>query len=133
MTNKTVVVRDRCITPLAANRPGDVGGAARRQSPASPASRPRYAELELPVEFAGQARRFLTDQLTRPESKRLDPSSQLSLVAAREAWADAGIDAESVVPERLIRRLGHRHRRRQHAARRLGTPCARWARVASCR
>ncbi len=35
--------------------------------------------------------------LSRPETKRMDPSAQYALVAAREAWADAGspeIDGE---------------------------------------
>ena len=30
------------------------------------------------------------DQLARVETRRLDPSGQFALVAAREAWADAG-------------------------------------------
>ncbi|MDO3696226.1 beta-ketoacyl-[acyl-carrier-protein] synthase family protein, partial [Curtobacterium flaccumfaciens] len=103
MTKKTVVVTGiGAISPLAATAPDTWDALLAGKSGITRIEDPRYAELELPVEFAGQARRFLTDQLTRPESKRLDPSSQLSLVAAREAWADAGIDDESVVPERLI-------------------------------
>ena len=103
MTKKTVVVTGiGAISPLAATAPDTWDALLAGKSGITRIEDPRYADLELPVEFAGQARRFLTDQLTRPESKRLDPSSQLSLVAAREAWADAGIDDESVVPERLI-------------------------------
>ena len=103
MTNKTVVVTGiGAITPLAATAPETWEALLAGKSGITRIEDPRYAELELPVEFAGQARRFVTDQLTRPETKRFDPSSQLSLIAAREAWADAGIDAESVVPERLI-------------------------------
>ena len=37
--------------------------------------------------------------LERHETKRLDPSAQFALIAAREAWADAG--APEVDPERL--------------------------------
>ena len=37
--------------------------------------------------------------LERPVAKRLDPSAQFALVAAREAWEDAG--APDVDPERL--------------------------------
>jgi 3-oxoacyl-[acyl-carrier-protein] synthase II len=40
-----------------------------------------------------------SEVLTPQECKRLDPSSQFALIAAREAWADAG--APEVVPERL--------------------------------
>src|SRR3712207_7192831 len=48
------------------------------------------AKHELPVTFAGQARVPAADVLERVEVKRLDPSSQFALIAAREAWADAG-------------------------------------------
>jgi 3-oxoacyl-[acyl-carrier-protein] synthase II len=57
------------------------------------------ARYELPVTFAGQAKIKATELLTPQETKRLDPSSQFALVAAREAWADAG--NPGVEPERL--------------------------------
>ncbi len=37
--------------------------------------------------------------LERPVAKRLDPSSQLAMVAAKEAWEDAG--APDIDPDRL--------------------------------
>jgi 3-oxoacyl-[acyl-carrier-protein] synthase II len=57
------------------------------------------AKHELPVTFAGQAKTPATEVLTLQEAKRLDPSSQFALIAAREAWADAG--SPEVKPERL--------------------------------
>jgi 3-oxoacyl-[acyl-carrier-protein] synthase II len=54
---------------------------------------------ELPVTFAGQAKVKASEILTPQEAKRLDPSSQFALIAAREAWADAG--SPEVEPERL--------------------------------
>jgi 3-oxoacyl-[acyl-carrier-protein] synthase II len=57
------------------------------------------AKHELPVTFAGQAKTPATEVLTLQEAKRLDPSSQFALIAAREAWADAG--SPEVDPERL--------------------------------
>jgi 3-oxoacyl-[acyl-carrier-protein] synthase II len=57
------------------------------------------AKYELPVTFAGQAKVPAAEVLSPQEVKRLDPSSQFALVAAREAWADAG--APEVAPERL--------------------------------
>jgi 3-oxoacyl-[acyl-carrier-protein] synthase II len=54
---------------------------------------------ELPVTFAGQAKIPAKEILTPQEAKRLDPSSQFALIAAREAWADAG--SPVVDPERL--------------------------------
>ncbi len=57
------------------------------------------AKYEIPVTFAGQAKVPAAQVLTLQEVKRLDPSSQFALIAAREAWADAG--APDVLPERL--------------------------------
>ncbi|GAB3598156.1 beta-ketoacyl-[acyl-carrier-protein] synthase family protein [Angustibacter peucedani] len=48
------------------------------------------AELELPVTFAASVAVPPAEQLARVETRRLDPSGQYALVAAREAWADAG-------------------------------------------
>ena len=54
---------------------------------------------ELPVTFAGQAKIGAEEILTPQERKRLDPSSQFALIAARQAWKDAG--EPEVSPERL--------------------------------
>ncbi|RLK49484.1 beta-ketoacyl-[acyl-carrier-protein] synthase family protein [Microbacterium telephonicum] len=56
-------------------------------------------QYNLPVTFAAQAVVRPDTVLERPVAKRLDPSSQFALVAALEAWADAG--APDVAPERL--------------------------------
>ncbi|MFI6321935.1 beta-ketoacyl-ACP synthase II [Nonomuraea sp. NPDC050556] len=53
----------------------------------------------VPVKFAGKAAVDPTEVLPRPESRRLDRSEQFALVAAREAWQDAG--APDVPSERL--------------------------------
>ncbi|MDN5899802.1 MAG: beta-ketoacyl-[acyl-carrier-protein] synthase family protein [Brachybacterium sp.] len=53
----------------------------------------------LSVDFACQLVPGALDSLSRPESRKLDPSGQYSMVAAREAWADAG--APEVDPDRL--------------------------------
>jgi 3-oxoacyl-[acyl-carrier-protein] synthase II len=55
--------------------------------------------FDLPVRFAGELAVKAADVLTRVEVRRLDPCSQYALIAAREAWADAGTPA--VEPERL--------------------------------
>src|SRR6185437_15652346 len=47
-------------------------------------------EYQLPVSFAATAKVRPDTVLERPIAKRLDPSAQLALVAAREAWEDAG-------------------------------------------
>lgn len=66
-------------------------------------------EHDLPVSLAG---RLAVDplesgRLSKVEAKRHDPSGQYALVAAREAWEDAGFsaenaeDAEELDPERI--------------------------------
>jgi 3-oxoacyl-[acyl-carrier-protein] synthase II len=56
-------------------------------------------KYQLPVTFAAEAKVRPDTVLERPIAKRLDPSSQLAMVAAREAWADAG--SPEVDPDRL--------------------------------
>ncbi|BDV30685.1 beta-ketoacyl-[acyl-carrier-protein] synthase family protein [Microbacterium terricola] len=56
-------------------------------------------QYNLPVTFAAEALVRPDTILERPVAKRLDPSSQFALVAAQEAWQDAG--APEVDPERL--------------------------------
>lgn len=57
------------------------------------------AEYELPVTFAAEAVVRPDTVLPRPMAKRLDPAAQFALVAAMEAWEDAG--APEVDPDRL--------------------------------
>jgi 3-oxoacyl-[acyl-carrier-protein] synthase II len=54
---------------------------------------------ELPVTFAATVHTSPSEVLARVEVRRNDPSGQYALVAAREAWADAG--APEIEPERL--------------------------------
>ena len=62
------------------------------------------SKYELPVTFAAMIATKPEEVLTRVETRRLDPSSQYALIAAREAWADAG--APEVDPERLGAAVG---------------------------
>ncbi|GAB3048245.1 beta-ketoacyl-[acyl-carrier-protein] synthase family protein [Intrasporangium mesophilum] len=62
------------------------------------------SKYELPVTFAAMIATRPEEVLTRVETRRLDPSSQYALIAAREAWADAG--APEVDPERLGAAVG---------------------------
>ncbi|MGN6611010.1 MAG: beta-ketoacyl-ACP synthase II [Angustibacter sp.] len=48
------------------------------------------SELQLPVTFAASVAVHPSEQLAKVETRRLDPAGQYALVAAREAWADAG-------------------------------------------
>lgn len=101
MTTKRIV-----ITGIGATSP--IGGTATESwtnllagaSGARPLEQPWVEELSLPITFAAQAAVPAADILQRQETKRLDPSSQFALIAAREAWADAG--DVGVDPERLL-------------------------------
>ena len=54
---------------------------------------------DLPVTFAAQVKVDPSEVLSRPETRRMDPSAQYAIIAQREAWAHAG--APEVDPERL--------------------------------
>ena len=61
---------------------------------------------ELPVRIAAEIAVEPTEIIPRPQARKLDRSAQFALVAAREAWADAGFTAKagedvSVSPDRL--------------------------------
>ena len=55
---------------------------------------------DLPVTFAAEAKVRPEEVLERQEIKRLDPSAQFALIAAREAWADAG--SPNIEPDRIL-------------------------------
>ncbi len=57
---------------------------------------------ELPVKIAGRIAVEPTEVLERVKARRLDRSSQFAMVAAMEAWADAGLEGgENVDSDRL--------------------------------
>jgi 3-oxoacyl-[acyl-carrier-protein] synthase II len=56
---------------------------------------------DLPVQIAAPVAVEPTEVLDRVEARTLDRSQQLALVAAREAWGDAGLGPGAVPPERL--------------------------------
>jgi len=99
LSHKIVVTGIGATTPLG----GDVQSTWRAllagESGISTLEQPWVEQYQIPVTFAGQAKVKAKDVLSVPETKRLDPSSQFALIAAREAWADAG--TPDVQPERL--------------------------------
>jgi len=54
---------------------------------------------QLPVKIAATIKQPPLEVLTKVETRRLDPAGQYGLIAARDAWADAG--TPEVDPERL--------------------------------
>ena len=99
MFKKVVVTGIGATTPLGGDSKSTWENLLAGKSGISTLKQEWVAKHELPVTFAGQAKTPATDVLTLQEAKRLDPSSQFALIAAREAWADAG--SPEVKPERL--------------------------------
>jgi 3-oxoacyl-[acyl-carrier-protein] synthase II len=56
---------------------------------------------EMPVKIAGRVAVEPTEVLERVKARRLDRSSQFALVAAMEAWRDAGLEDAELVKERV--------------------------------
>ena len=96
---RIVVTGIGATSPIGATAPDSWAALLQGASGARALEHEWVAELELPVTFAAEALARPETVLTRPEAKRLDPASQFALVAAREAWADAG--EPDVEPERL--------------------------------
>ncbi|WP_030806125.1 beta-ketoacyl-ACP synthase II [Streptomyces sp. NRRL S-337] len=104
-TNRTVVV-----TGIGATTP--LGGDSASTWEALLAGRSGVSTLdqdwaaELPVRIAGQIAVEPSEIIPRPQARKLDRSAQFALVAAQEAWKDAGFTAKagedtSVNPDRL--------------------------------
>jgi 3-oxoacyl-[acyl-carrier-protein] synthase II len=56
---------------------------------------------QLPVKIGGRVAVEPSEVLERVKARRLDRSSQFAMVAAEQAWADAGLEDSGLEPERL--------------------------------
>ena len=56
---------------------------------------------DLPVKIAGRIAVEPSEVLPRVQARRLDRSAQFAVIAAREAWSDAGLDGADVDGDRL--------------------------------
>ncbi|MGF3055328.1 beta-ketoacyl-[acyl-carrier-protein] synthase family protein [Microbacterium sp. YY-01] len=99
MTKRIVVTGIGASTPLGGTAPESWKNLLAGVSGASSLEYDWVEETQLPVTFAAQAQVRPDTVLPRPVAKRLDPSSQFAMVAAMEAWEDAG--TPDVAPERL--------------------------------
>ncbi len=114
MSQKVVVTGLGAITPLGRDVPTTWKNAITGVSGIVRLDDKWVEQYELPVRIAGKVAvdPLETGRLTKVEAKRQDPSGRLALVAAREAWEDAGFsgtDAESsdeVDPERTAVAFG---------------------------
>ena len=107
-TNRTVVVTGiGATTPLGGDATSTWEALLAGRSGVKPLEGERYEEL--PVRIAAPAAVDPAEVLPRPLARKLDRSAQFALIAAREAWSDAGFtgpateddDNDGVSAERL--------------------------------
>ncbi|ARX83222.1 MULTISPECIES: beta-ketoacyl-ACP synthase II [Streptomyces] len=104
-TNRTVVVTGiGATTPLGGDAASTWEGLLAGRSGISLVEEDWAAEL--PVRIAGRIAVEPTETIPRPQARKLDRSAQFALVAADEAWKDAGFTAKAgedtaVDPDRL--------------------------------
>ncbi|GAA1951734.1 beta-ketoacyl-[acyl-carrier-protein] synthase family protein [Microbacterium deminutum] len=96
---RIVVTGIGASTPLGGTAPESWSALQARVSGAHALEYDWVEEYQLPVTFAAEAAIRPDSVLERPVANRLDPSAQFALVAAQEAWADAG--RPDVDPERF--------------------------------
>ena len=101
---RVVVTGLGATTPLGGTAPETWEALLAGQSGARPMDFDWVSKHELPVTFAATIATKPSEVLTKVETRRLDPSSQYALIAAREAWADAG--SPEIEPERLGAAIG---------------------------
>jgi 3-oxoacyl-[acyl-carrier-protein] synthase II len=87
---KVVVTGIGATTPLGGDVPTTWQAALNGTSGARTMTHDWVEATQLPVTFACELAVPVTEVLTRVETKRLDPVGQMAMVAAREAWQDAG-------------------------------------------
>ncbi|KRE80167.1 beta-ketoacyl-ACP synthase II [Arthrobacter sp. Soil763] len=91
MARKVVITGLGVTTPIGGDVPTMWKNALKGVSGAHTLEDDWVAKYELPVHFAARASTPALEVLSRVEAKRMDPSTQFGVVAAREAWADANI------------------------------------------
>lgn len=98
--NPTVVVTGiGATTPLGGTAPETWQGMLEGRNGVVSLTEPWVDKFDLPVRIHAPLAQEPTDLLPRVEARRLDRCQQVAMVAAREAWEDAG--APEIEPERL--------------------------------
>jgi len=96
---RIVVTGLGATTPVGGNVPETWEAVLAGTSGVSLMTFPWVETYQLPVKIAATIKQAPIDVMARVEIRRLDPSGQYALIAAREAWADAA--TPDVEPERL--------------------------------
>ena len=99
MARKVVITGLGATTPIGGDVPTMWKNALQGVSGARTLEDEWVEKYSLPVTFAARVTNPASEVLSRVEAKRMDPSTQFAVVAAREAWADSGL--EDVDQDRL--------------------------------
>ena len=99
MARKVVITGLGATTPIGGDVPTMWKNALQGVSGARTLEDDWVEKYSLPVTFAARVTNPASEVLSRVEAKRMDPSTQFAVVAAREAWADSGL--EEVDQDRL--------------------------------
>lgn len=99
MARKVVITGLGATTPIGGDVPTMWKNALQGVSGARTLEDEWVEKYSLPVTFAARVTNPASEVLSRVEAKRMDPSTQFAVVAAREAWADSGL--EDVDKDRL--------------------------------
>ncbi|MCC9174339.1 beta-ketoacyl-ACP synthase II [Arthrobacter sp. zg-Y179] len=91
MARKVVITGLGATTPIGGDVPTMWKNALQGVSGARTLEDEWVEKYSLPVTFAARATAPASEVLSRVEAKRMDPSTQFAVVAAREAWADSGL------------------------------------------
>jgi 3-oxoacyl-[acyl-carrier-protein] synthase II len=87
---RVVVTGLGATTPIGGDVPTTWQAALDGRSGARPLEHEWVERFQLPVTFAAEVAVRPEEVLAKVETRRLDPSGQYALIAAREAWRDAG-------------------------------------------
>lgn len=102
MSNGDVVVTGLgATTPLGGDVQSTWDGLLAGRSGVATLEEEWVERFDLPVKIAARLAVDPSEVLPRVEARRLDRSEQVAMIAARQAWADAGFGDEGVEPERL--------------------------------
>ncbi|PYI66622.1 beta-ketoacyl-[acyl-carrier-protein] synthase II [Arthrobacter livingstonensis] len=92
MARKVVITGLGATTPIGGDVPTTWRNALKGVSGAHTLTDEWVEKYDLPVHFAARVTNPASEVLSRVEAKRMDPSTQFAVVAAREAWKDSGIE-----------------------------------------
>lgn len=96
MSRKAVITGLGATTPTGGDVPTFWQNSLKGVSGARPMEFDWVEKYELPVKFAATAAVPANEILSRVEQKRMDPSTQFAVIAAREAVADASLNLEDI-------------------------------------